>query len=221
MEIRFSKWPLIMLSVLPMLVVGQDEPKPSFIPNEIFVGLNRTTLANDVTNNLNGFAVGFAFNNPNFKNRINLAYSVSFIQTRQFKSLHTVEQYLDYQDAQFQLNNLSFSIGPRQVVVISRWVCAVEAGVFFNANLSNYVKGTRIDRNRNGVTSITEVHHDKVNLDRSNKGLYASFSYEAPLKSTKLIFKAQYRYGLFDLSTNSFSDDILERYLLVSVGFGW
>gem|GEM_PF-3736633 len=71
------------------------------------------------------------------------------------------------------------------------------------------------------MTTITEVEHAKLQVDRANKGLYASFSYVAPLGQNSLIFKVQYRYGLFDLSTNSFSNDLRERYVLVSVGFGW
>jgi hypothetical protein len=184
--------------------------------DEVNISFNRTNLANDNTENRNGFGAG-VYHSFFADNMVNLKFGIEFNHTNQFKRSMFEGHYATASNLSYNLNMASFPLGGR--LNIGRKVrFFIEAGGYADLMLKSTRKGTMdtyFPDENNQVVHKTFQIDEKAKLS-SVMGVYSGVGIRIPVAFFELVLKGDYKLGLQDLY--SYMDTINNTYWRVSIG---
>jgi hypothetical protein len=189
--------------------------------NELFfdearISFNRTNLADDNTENRNGFGAG-VYHSFFAEKMANLTFGIEYNRTNQFKRSMYEGHYAQATDLTYHLNLASFPVGAR-VNFGSEIKIFIEAGGYADLVIKSTRKGTMHtyfpDDNNQVVNKIFPID-EKAKLS-SVMGLYAGLGVRIPVSTFEVVVRGDYRHGLRDLY--SYMDSITNDYWRISIG---
>jgi hypothetical protein len=203
----------IMVCGSSLTAVAQDVNELFF--DEATVSFNRTNVADDNTENRNGFGVGL-YHSFLPQKRINLVFGLEYNRTGQFKKTMYEGHYANSTDLEYNVNSFSIPFGIR--LNIGGYVkFFLEGGAYGDIVILS--KRTGMMHTWYPVNNQPDYKDfpidEKAGLHNSI-GAYGAAGLRIPLAHVELIIKPEYRYGLSALY--SYMDDIYNHYWLISVG---
>jgi hypothetical protein len=184
--------------------------------DEVTVSFNRTNLANDNTENRNGFGAG-VYHSFWADKKANLVIGIEYNRTNQFKKNMYEGHYANATDLTYHLNMVSFPVGGRYNFGTNIRVF-IEAGGYADLMLKSTREGimhTYFPDENNQVVYKDYPIDEKAKLS-SSLGIYSGLGIRIPVSSFEVVVKGDYRLGLMDLY--SYMDTIENIYWRISIG---
>jgi hypothetical protein len=212
-KIKYGLFFLILTS-LTNSIYAQDVNELFF--DEASVSFNRTNLADDNTENRNGFGLG-VYHSFFADNMLNLTFGVEYNRTNQFKKSMYEGHYATATDLTYHLNMASFPVGAR-LNFGKKIKFFIDAGGYADLMIKSTRKGTMhtyFPDDNDQVVHKTFPIDEKAKLS-SVLGVYSGLGIRIPVASFEMVIKGDYRLGLQDLY--SYMDAINNTYWRISLG---
>ena len=184
--------------------------------DEASISFNRTNLADDNTENRNGFGLG-VYHSFFADKTVNLIFGVEYNRTNQFKRSMYEGHYATATDLTYHLNMASFPVGGR-LNIGKKFKVFIEAGGYADLMLKSTRTGfmhTYFPDENDQIVYKTYPIDEKAKLN-SVMGVYSGLGVRIPVYSFEVVIKGDYKLGLQDLY--SFMDSINNTYWRISIG---
>lgn len=191
---------------------GRDSK--TFFLDEFHLSLNRTSVKDENTEDMNGFGLGACHSFFSDK-RLNIILGMEFNQTNQFKKNMYESHFANATDLTYNLNCISIPVGLR-VNTGSKIKVFLESGGFADIVISSTRKGTMINYYPLGSidTKHTEIN-EKAGL-LNTFGVYFGLGLRIPISRFEVVIKPEYKLGVKKLHSNY--NDIFNRYFRINIG---
>jgi hypothetical protein len=210
------KFCLVFLILIPLCnsLYAQDVNELFF--DEASISFNRTNLADDNTENRNGFGLGL-YHSFFAKSMVNLTFGVEYNRTSQFKRSMYEGHYASATDLTYHLNMASFPLGVR-LNIGKKIRFFIEAGGYADLMLKSTREGmmhTYFPDENDQIVYKDYPIDEKAKLS-SVMGVYSGFGIRIPVSSFELVIKGDYKLGLQDLY--SYMDTVNNTYWRIAAG---
>jgi hypothetical protein len=210
------KYGLFFLILIPLChsLYAQDVNELFF--DEASISFNRTNLANDNTENRNGFGLG-VYHSFFAKSTLNLTFGVEYNRTSQFKLSMYEGHYAHATDLTYHLNMASFPLGVR-LNIGKKIRFFIEAGGYADLMLKSTREGimhTYFPDENDQIVYKDYPIDEKAKLS-SVMGVYSGLGIRIPVSTFEIVIKSDYKLGLQDLY--SYMDTVNNTYWRIAAG---
>jgi len=211
----------LMLFSIPLFgqkgFLGQKDSTCFF--NEFTVSINRTAINDNNTENRSGFGAGI-YHSSSDRKKVNFVFGFEYNRTSQFKEGMPESRWAHSSNVTLYINTISVPLSAR-VNFGKATKAFVEAGFYLEFNGKAKKEGTMSGFSPNeDLTGIIEYEYDyskKSDIKTLNFGPSLGVGLKIPLGKHKIIVKADYKYGVKNLS--QYRSTILNRYFRLSMGY--
>lgn len=203
-----------------LLVSAQESEKEKkiFPINEFTLSLNRTTVADNNTQDRFGFGIGlyYAFFN---QKRCNLITGFEYNRNAQFKK-HINEGYFSNKyNVTYTINNVGIPLYFR-VNMGQKVIFFIETGVFFDFFNIGREKGYYKTVIPNPMDSTIRSDSGQFNSKmcyKTNFGISGGIGLRIPIKEYEILIKSDYKWGMRNIGGGY--EGIHNRYWRITIGF--
>jgi hypothetical protein len=214
---------ILFLSLLlsSFCVFAQEvEKEKKIIPIEFTLSLNRTTLADENTQDRFGFGAGayFRFFNPK---RCHLVVGLEYNRNNLFIEYMTTNGKwgAGNYNTTYGINNIGIPVSFR-VNMGKKAIFFIETGVFFDLFIFGREQGTYkvfLNTVDSTTTNIDRSFENKIFYKMPNFGLLGGIGLRIPIQKWEIILKGDYKWGIRDLT--DIEGYVYSKYWRFSVGF--
>jgi len=210
------KYGLIFFLLIPLCNSFYAQDVNEWFFDEVSISFNRTNLANDNTENRNGFGLG-VYHSFFAKSMANLKFGIEYNRTSQFKLSMYEGHYAHATDLTYHLNMASFPLGMR-LNIGKKVKVFIEAGGYADVMLKSTRTGimhTYFPDENDQIVNKTYPIDEKAKLS-SVMGVYTGLGVRIPVSVFEAVIKWDYKLGLQDLY--SYMDAVNNTYWRISIG---